>query len=221
MPSRAFPQKTAAEPAPVFPEAGAPFAFVGDALCLDFANTIVQGRELLTDFEALLRWLEAAGALTATAAAEARERWGGLGQAAGKATLRDAWALRAALQAAVAAIVASEAVPAATLAVLNPLLARSPARAELVAGKGGRPVKRYRLHVKNPADLLAPVAESAADVLANVDYALIRRCANPACTRVFLDCTKNHRRRWCTMDVCGNRAKAAAHRARKKAGVAN
>ena len=40
----------------------------------------------------------------------------------------------------------------------------------------------------------------------------VRRCADPNCTHVFLDSTKNGRRRWCDMRTCGNRAKAARHR---------
>ena len=58
--------------------------------------------------------------------------------------------------------------------------------------------------------ILAPVAEDAADSLVGDDLSLVRRCANPDCVLVFLDTTRNHRRRWCSMDVCGSRAKAAA-----------
>jgi len=44
----------------------------------------------------------------------------------------------------------------------------------------------------------------------------VRECGNPACTLWFLDTTKAQRRRWCTVEICGNRAKAAAHRRRLK-----
>ncbi|MEL6323421.1 MAG: CGNR zinc finger domain-containing protein, partial [Pseudomonadota bacterium] len=39
----------------------------------------------------------------------------------------------------------------------------------------------------------------------------------PTCTLYFHDVSKNHKRRWCSMDICGNRAKAAAHRKARKA----
>ena len=57
--------------------------------------------------------------------------------------------------------------------------------------------------------------EAAADLACNADFRLIRACNGRACTLLFLDRTKAHGRRWCSMAVCGNRAKAAAHRARK------
>jgi predicted RNA-binding Zn ribbon-like protein len=66
-------------------------------------------------------------------------------------------------------------------------------------------------------DELEPIAEAAADLICNQDFRLIRSCGGSACTLVFLDRTKAHTRRWCRMAVCGNRAKAAAHRARRGA----
>ena len=65
--------------------------------------------------------------------------------------------------------------------------------------------------------LLVPVAEAIADLLIDEHLELIRNCEGPACPLWFYDRTKNHQRRWCVMEVCGNRAKAAAYRARKKA----
>jgi len=70
----------------------------------------------------------------------------------------------------------------------------------------------------SPAALVAPIAESAAWLLEHGDRTLIRRCENPLCIRFFYDTTKNRRRRWCSMDACGSRAKAAAYYERVKAG---
>jgi predicted RNA-binding Zn ribbon-like protein len=63
--------------------------------------------------------------------------------------------------------------------------------------------------------LLHPIAEAAAALICNRDFRLIRSCEGAVCTLVFLDRTKAHARRWCSMAVCGNRAKAAAHRAKR------
>jgi predicted RNA-binding Zn ribbon-like protein len=68
----------------------------------------------------------------------------------------------------------------------------------------------------SPAAVLAPIAESAAWLLEHGDRTLIRRCENGACVRFFYDTTKNRRRRWCSMDGCGSRAKAAAYYRRQK-----
>lgn len=72
-------------------------------------------------------------------------------------------------------------------------------------------------HWDKTADLLLPLAASMAALLCHPDLAQLKNCENPACTLWFLDTSKNHKRRWCSMAVCGNRAKVAAHRARKKA----
>ena len=63
--------------------------------------------------------------------------------------------------------------------------------------------------------LLAPLAEAAAHLLATADFTLVRKCEDHACTLWFLDRTKSHRRRWCSMALCGNRNKVAAFRQRQ------
>ncbi len=191
------------------------FPFVGDALCLDLTNTVVAGVDLLPDFASYVRWLVHAGVLSEPEARTVAKRWGN--SVEGAATLDAAKILRETLRNVVQAVLAGRPAPGKILEVLNPLLARSPARAELVRDRDGKFRKRFRLPWREPSDLLAPIAESAADLLATLDDGLIRQCAHPACTLLFHDGTKNHRRRWCSMAVCGNRAKAAAHRARRQA----
>jgi len=68
----------------------------------------------------------------------------------------------------------------------------------------------------SPDQLLQPIAGAIADLVCDADFRLIRVCEGSACTLMFLDRTKAHARRWCSMAVCGNRAKAAAYRARAK-----
>ncbi len=65
-----------------------------------------------------------------------------------------------------------------------------------------------------PESLLLPIARAIVDVICHEDFRLIRACEGHSCTLVFLDRTKSHRRRWCSMAVCGNRAKQAALRER-------
>jgi len=68
-----------------------------------------------------------------------------------------------------------------------------------------------------PNSLLFPLAEIISDLVCHVDFSQIKNCEGPTCSLWFYDVSKNHGRRWCTMSVCGNRAKAAAHRAKKRA----
>jgi predicted RNA-binding Zn ribbon-like protein len=64
--------------------------------------------------------------------------------------------------------------------------------------------------------LLAAVARSGAEIIAEGTHARLRLCANPHCGLFFYDDSRTHRRRWCSMAVCGNRSKVAAF-ARKHA----
>jgi predicted RNA-binding Zn ribbon-like protein len=72
--------------------------------------------------------------------------------------------------------------------------------------------RRWRSH----ESLLQPIAREIANVICNEDFRLIRACEGHVCTLMFLDRTKSHRRRWCSMAVCGNRAKQAALRERSR-----
>jgi predicted RNA-binding Zn ribbon-like protein len=67
------------------------------------------------------------------------------------------------------------------------------------------------------ASMLAPVLWSAADILVGPDCARVRQCANQRCLWLFLDDSKNGTRLWCSMQACGNRAKAHRHYLRQKA----
>jgi predicted RNA-binding Zn ribbon-like protein len=67
-----------------------------------------------------------------------------------------------------------------------------------------------------PASLLAPALWSAADILVGLESARLRECANDRCLWLFFDDSKNGTRRWCSMQSCGNRAKAHRHYLRQK-----
>lgn len=64
---------------------------------------------------------------------------------------------------------------------------------------------------------LTVVVRDALDLLADRTRSAIRDCANPRCTRLFLDTSRGRTRRWCGMNECGNAAKVAAFRARQHA----
>jgi predicted RNA-binding Zn ribbon-like protein len=72
-------------------------------------------------------------------------------------------------------------------------------------------VRRWR----SGDSLLIPIARAIGELVCNEDFVHIKACEGPTCTLLFLDRTHGHARRWCSMAVCGNRAKQAAHRARR------
>ncbi|MDB5310897.1 MAG: hypothetical protein JWO38_5099 [Gemmataceae bacterium] len=88
-----------------------------------------------------------------------------------------------------------------------------------VESRTGTTVEFRRVyHARTPEEYLAPIAEAAADLLANGDFDLVRHCASERCVLRFYDRTKAHCRRYCTAAGCGNRAKVTAYRERKRSG---
>jgi predicted RNA-binding Zn ribbon-like protein len=101
---------------------------------------------------------------------------------------------------------------------VNRVLASRPSYPRLVrAGKGC--VSRLEPVSTSPLHLLVPVAESAAWLLEHGDGSLVRRCEGTGCVLLFYDTTRNKSRRWCSMEGCGSRAKAAAYYRRSRGGV--
>ena len=64
--------------------------------------------------------------------------------------------------------------------------------------------------------LMSSVARDAIDVLGGPRAARLKRCEGSRCSLLFVDTSRSGRRRWCSMERCGNRAKVAAHRRRRK-----
>lgn len=71
-----------------------------------------------------------------------------------------------------------------------------------------------RRHWRTPASLLSPLVQEIAKFICTTDFTQIKACEGKACTLLFLDQSHRHGRRWCSMAVCGNRAKAAAYASR-------
>jgi predicted RNA-binding Zn ribbon-like protein len=110
---------------------------------------------------------------------------------------------------------AAEAPAATALAELNRVLARGLGRLQLHWRDLTPKLLRER-PAERIDDVLLPFVESAAELLDQGDFARIRPCENPACSLWFYDRSKTNRRRWCSMALCGNRAKVAAFRARQR-----
>jgi predicted RNA-binding Zn ribbon-like protein len=208
----------------------APF-FIGDDLALDFLNSVAApaGREIdwLEDGDDLIAWLEAAHAVPTEIAGEFRKHAGPRALDAVAAQARE---LREWFRAFVRKHAGNplQARDLRDLTPLNALLARDQAFRQIQtagAGKadngGRRQVLQWQAqrHWDGPKTLLLPIAEAMGDLICEQDFTLVRKCEGPTCTLWFLDVSKAHARRWCSMAVCGNRAKAAAHRARARSGA--
>jgi predicted RNA-binding Zn ribbon-like protein len=188
-------------------------------LCLDFANTFAWQDGMAVDSLSgpveLLRWCKEHGAVDA--ATFARLDYWSTGSAAESAAMfADAVMLRGSLYRVFFALAHRETPAARDVAALNSALAGAPMRHTLIAVDDGF---GWRLEAdrRPAASLLAPVLWSAGDLLVSPEVARIRHCANEKCLWLFLDDSKNGSRRWCSMQLCGNRAKAHRHYLRGKA----
>jgi predicted RNA-binding Zn ribbon-like protein len=79
-----------------------------------------------------------------------------------------------------------------------------------VSGLAWSPQRRWR----SPGALLLPIAQAMAQLVCEEDFQYVKACEGHRCTLMFVDRTRGRARRWCSMSVCGNRAKQAAHRER-------
>lgn len=195
----------------------ATFTFVGERLWLDFVNTDggAHAPDGIAEFDLLVAWLEAAVALDAERAQMIRRR--AIQQPSGAiAALVDARRVRAALRSLAERGAIAPAVRLESLSEINRVLGRSAGTRRLELRPDGTFARSFVPVGDAFAGLMIPIVESAADALILGELPRVRRCADSRCARVFFDSTKNAARRWCDMATCGNRAKAARHRARLK-----
>lgn len=193
------------------------FPFIGNHRCLDFVNTEVnvkgQRRDLLTDFGTWLAWLGQAGVIDDDTARRLADRWAGKPEA--QLSLEEVRQFRRALRETVERITQGKPVPRHVIEAINQRLRARTGYIEMTRVRGGF-TKRVHAEFKAPPDLLVPMAEAASDLLCDADFSLIRRCENHQCVLFFYDQTKNHSRRWCSMQWCGNRIKVAAFYQRRR-----
>jgi predicted RNA-binding Zn ribbon-like protein len=192
------------------------FFFLGNEVVLDFLNTRpvpdVKPVELLPDFPSLLRWFQATGLLSGREAANLKNKFGESKRAA--KALRTALALRDQLRKVIIAWEKGASVPRSMIDKLDDLMSAYPMKTRLKADSSGI-AKELWFDVQEPEDLLAPLAYSAASLFAEADRIRIRKCGQ--CVLHFHDTSKKGTRRWCSMQLCGNRLKVAAYAARQKA----
>ena len=178
------------------------FVFLGNNAAIDFVNTEIVSHgelvDLLQDDADFIRWADAAGfdlknQLSAEDLLAAKQL---------RSALKDLFQTRMARQNArrgSLATVNRHLRQHATHEILR-FNARSP-DFELVPDKAA----------SSTTALLARLAYEGAVLLASPRASQLKHCDNPACVLIFLDTSRNQQRRWCSMDTCGNRAKAAKH----------
>jgi len=195
-----------------------PFLFVGNHPCLDFINTdlVINGQptDLLWSFQDLLAWLLQAGLVTD----EEAKRIEQVGTRQGKDTLKQAKAFRTAMRDMARRLADGDSVSQTALETINRLLRHRIGYSQISRRSGSTFQRSYQSELQDANQLLGLLGKVASDLLVTCNLSLVKKCQNPACVLFFYDTTKNHARHWCSMGLCGNRSKVAAHYHRHRKG---
>jgi predicted RNA-binding Zn ribbon-like protein len=195
------------------------FELTGGNVCLDFVNTVdsrTSGKpeDRLTSYGDLLRWAQQCELLNRKQAerlsARAAETPG-----TAQSALRSATQVREAIFDIFSAVAERRGTPGSAMGVLNHAVRRAFQNAHVVYAN-----RQFLWEWMSPEEhldsVLWPIARAAAELLTSEELGFVRTCAAADCGWLFLDRTKNHRRRWCDMKSCGNRDKARRYYRRIK-----
>ncbi len=176
------------------------FPYIGNNLAIDFLNTEIADRggiiELLASPKDMYVWCQAAGLA--------------VDKTVRNAELSQVLEFRNALKSIFVAVLDKQPIPQKSLSMVNQHLLNDSREQQLKCNDGKielQPAQK-KLSIES---VLGRIASEAASLLCSQQLDKLKKCANPKCVLMFLDTSKSGRRRWCSMDVCGNRAKAASH----------
>src|SRR5258705_5039936 len=199
-----------------------PAIFIADSLGLDFLTSIATPVDTPVDWldsgDGLLEWLAKAKLVRADAldVLKARAMPGELDKVADQARALREW-FRGFVRKHAGRPLAPRALH--ELSPLNGLLERDEAFSQISRhhhGGGGRLELRMMRRWRSPESLLLPIRQAFAKFVCEEEFAHVKACEGHSCTLFFADHTRRRARRWCSMAICGNRAKQAAHRSRLK-----
>jgi len=193
---------------------------LGGRLSLDFVNTADWHAsdhpvEFLTSYPDLVAWSQHVGILTVHQVQHLLEEAASHPVDA-TVVLERAVALREAIYRIFSAISHGRPPQAADLATFNAELSGALAQSRIVSTAEG-----FAWDWAGAEDaldwMLWPVVHDAADLLTSEELYRVGQCADDRCGWLFLDTSRNRSRRWCSMENCGNRAKARRHYKRQRA----
>jgi predicted RNA-binding Zn ribbon-like protein len=202
-----------------------PAMFIADAPALDFLNSIATPVDTEIDWiengEGFLGWLEQAQLVPPEAVKALRTQAmpGEFDGVAAQARSLRKWFRKFVYDRKGKPLRADD---LKDLGPLNRLLERDERFSRIVTGQhhgnGSGLELRSTRRWKSPESLLLPIGAVLAKFVCEEDFSNVKACEGPACTLLFADHTRGRARRWCSMAICGNRAKQAAHRHRLKSG---
>ncbi len=190
------------------------FDLSGGHLALDFVNTVSRRdspekiAEHLNSYQDLISFAQQSK-IIALGEAEALERTARTQSRGAAQVLRTAISLRETLFRIFVALAHGKPAPSEDLQSLDNAAADALLHRHIVRANGG--YEWQWDHDLKLERIIWPIAMSAAELLTSADVAKVRECEARDCYWLFLDNSRNHSRRWCTMNACGNREKARRH----------
>lgn len=181
------------------------FIFVGNNLAVDFVNTelVESGSnvDLLRSAKDFLTWAVAAGFSTK--------------KSAQTLAFEELVAFRQALRSVFLSCMDNNRASRERLGVINDMLRYHRDEKRLTLKDGGLSFESAQEHPTSE-QLIGLIAYEAAMLLSSKQSLRLKHCSNPKCILIFLDVSKSNKRRWCSMDTCGNRSKVANHYSKSK-----
>ena len=200
-----------------------PAIFIADALALDFLNSVATPADIeidwIEDGEGFLEWLEQAQLVPrdALGALRAQAMPGEFDNVAAQARSLREWFGKFVRSRKGSPLTAND---LQKLEPLNRLLERDERFSQIEASGTDADANAFGLRMmrrwRSPESLLLPIGEALSKFVCEEDFSNVKACEGLACTLLFADHTRGRARRWCSMAICGNRAKQAAHRQRLK-----
>ena len=197
------------------------FQLVAGHLALDFANTLDYRYDpdrlidLLPNYERFLAFCRQSGVITA---AQMRKLLDGQSESDSRRVLKEVIEFREALYFLILSAVQGRRAGGSHLRTLNRILSEVRALDEVVWHKRGFD-RRSRDLTERPDGPLRQVVDAAVGLITSSDIEDVRECSEKTCRWLFLDRSRNHSRRWCDMQLCGNRSKAKRFYARTRSDV--
>ncbi len=173
------------------------FYFVGNNLAIDFVNTQVKNGEslieLFNEYDDILLWASQAGIT--------------LESTPSSFDMNKIYHFRSQLSSLITSFMQEEALDPKCISELNRYLAYAPLQQQLNCNNGI--LSSSPLHQQlSLVMLLGKIAHELTLLLVSEKKVSIKKCSNTKCVLIFVDTSRTKKRRWCNMDLCGNRAKA-------------
>lgn len=199
-------------------------------VCLDFSNTqdwhgSDHPIEKLNHYTDLIHWSQEEG-ITNCSTTRSLLRIGEKDPSKANLTLEEARSLRESIYHVFSQISHHRKPPQKDLALLNQNVSKALSKLELICSENKRKIVRpsvflwhWKGHIGNdPDQILWATSISAANLLVSTQLAQVKECANESegCGWLFIDESKSHSRRWCSMNSCGNRSKVRRFYNRQK-----